>query len=434
MSEYIKNLKVGNSQYKFLPEGNEGEVLTYSEGEPKFKDLGIYESFIETCDVVLVNNKTEEQISVKIYELENFKNTYTPIGIVVIPPSHNVYGTGEAGVMSLLSASLTTPDEGQATNVSMYWGQYGIDTELPNFNVVDHLGPMNGEPQDDIVGIASGGCIPLMIESMNKGKECPTDPGTWYWNFNLSSYYYIPSPYLADGSRNPLYYKVDSPSSLANALSDFNGKSNSELLISLAIAQEDWKTSSSIINNSAAGYSPAACACWRFHTLGTEQGDWYLPARGELGYCASRYDMINTTLSKIARIFGVSVCQLDAYNFWSSSECSSERAQYMNLINGDVVINYTKSNSLYVRPFIRLKLDQPNNTRFYTKSEADSKFPTIKEEGFNVTEMFIEESDESIDVYTKEQVDSKFNTVNTQINNINVQTIITKEELNNILN
>lgn len=205
--------------------------------------------------------------------------------------------------MSLLSASLDTPDEGSASNIDIRWGQYNIDTELPNLDKVVHQGYMNKKPLDTVEGVSNQGYIPLMREGMMKGKECPTDPGTWYHNSTSYLNVYIPSPYLEDGSRNPFYYKVDSPSTPENALSDFAGKANTELLISLATAQEDWKTATSITNQNEAGYSPAACACWRYHTPGTSQGDWYLPACGELGYFASRFDMINMTLLEIARIF-----------------------------------------------------------------------------------------------------------------------------------
>lgn len=37
---------------------------------------------------------------------------YEPIGIVVIPTEHDVYDTGECGIMALKYASLTTPDRG----------------------------------------------------------------------------------------------------------------------------------------------------------------------------------------------------------------------------------------------------------------------------------------------------------------------------------
>lgn len=378
-------------------------------------------------DAVLVNNDTLEKIAVKIDELEQYKDGYTPIGVIVIPASHDVYGTGEAGVMALLSASLTTPDEGQTSNVKIKWGQYSVDTELPNLGMFAHLGFMNGAIRDNVVGTVSQGYIPIMKDRMFKGKECPTDPGTWYYNTTSSTHGYIPSPYLIDGSRNPLYYKTDSPSSTKNALSDFNGKSNTELLISLATAQEDWKTAESIDDQNGGGYSPAACACWRFHTIGTSQGDWYFPAFGELGYIAVRYDMINTTLSEISRIFGVPVCQLGTDYFWSSSQSSSTSARRVAFGSG-LMDGLAKSSSFYVCPFTRLKFisspPRPKNRlddtiervdnieeTYAKKSDLTEAGVKVTEDDFQVQEMVIDESDISIDIYTKQQIDEKFDSM-----------------------
>ena len=360
------------------------EDLRYDDTEVKERldaiEGTLFDKPIIAGDAVLVNKKTLQKIAVPVEELEKYVDTHTPIGVVVIPESHDVYGTGECGVMSLLSASLETPDEGQVTNAKMYWGQYQVNTKLPNLDKVARLGTMNGNLLDTVNGVSDYGYMPLMREGMSKGKECPTDPGTWYENTASSSFGYIPSPYLADGSRNPLYYKVDSPSSSANTLSDFAGKANTELLIGLATAQANWKTAESINNQSGDGYSPAACACWRFHTTGTSQGDWYLPACGELGYCASRYDMINTTLSEIARIFGVSVCQLDTINFWSSSESSVMNARIVYFYDGNVN-NFYKNYSLCVRPFTRFKIEseRPKNRLDETIERVDSIEEAIKD-------------------------------------------------------
>jgi hypothetical protein len=40
----------------------------------------------------------------------------TPIGVVVIPTSHNVYGTGECAIVSLNTMSCNTPDTGNLTS------------------------------------------------------------------------------------------------------------------------------------------------------------------------------------------------------------------------------------------------------------------------------------------------------------------------------
>ena len=72
----------------------------------------------------------------------------------------------------------------------------------------------------------------------------------------------------------------------------------------LATAQLNWNTDD-VINNSYDGYyAPAACCCWRYHTIGTQQGDWYVPAVGEWGYAAVRCQTINDTINKIVSSYG----------------------------------------------------------------------------------------------------------------------------------
>lgn len=485
----------------------------------------------DTMDVgnaVLVNRRTLEKVSVPPYQLNKYApEEWEPIGVVVIPTSHDVYGTGEAGVMALKSASLTTPDIGQTSNADIAWGAYGTDyPELNNFNQANTLSVNN---EDYVLGYTA---YPYL----------PSD--NFYGNLSLDSIArYIgnpnaPSPYNADGSRNPLYFatgaieptppiygegvlattpglnvswetqtgvwneeqnddsydgkqfKSVSPGSsgstvirckfsgiagkitfkckydgendydyltignldtictrtsyrdslkgvagvwsevefnipdtnehyvefcyskdisgdtapdcatvfilsekrevlqfglsgagtTANALSDFAGKSNTEFLCSKATKQENWRTDDTITNNYNAGYHPAACACWRFHTVGTSQGDWYLPACGELGYCVVRYKLINETIAVLQAWSGKTYCSLAQKYFWSSSvynpDYTSNYARTVLFNTGEVYYD-SRNASCYVRPFLRLSLNK--NLSFYTRPEVDKRLVPLEE-------------------------------------------------------
>lgn len=65
------------------------------------------------------------------------------------------------------------------------------------------------------------------------------------------------------------------------AITDMNGKANTEIVLQYATAQTDWRTASAITWNNAAGYYPLFECAWRYHTSGTVQGDWYIPAMGQ---------------------------------------------------------------------------------------------------------------------------------------------------------
>lgn len=73
-------------------------------------------------------------------------------------------------------------------------------------------------------------------------------------------------------------------SSSGTAITDMNGKANTEKVLNYATAQTDWRTASAITWTNAAGYYPLFECAWRYHTSGTVQGDWYVPTFGQLQY------------------------------------------------------------------------------------------------------------------------------------------------------
>lgn len=329
----------GNITFESTPVGNVGDTVLYDKQADK-----------------LIIVPTTDDIGTK-YPSDN----YEPIGVVVIPASHNVYGTGECGVMSLKEMNYNSPDSGSTSYQDMQWGGYGDDISLPNLNQVPTGNTSNGIPtgQDTNAYLSS---------DKFSGTQCAHDTDAYY-DYDSSSY--IPSPYLTDGSRNPGYYQTSSPSSSNNALADFDGIGNSQVLQDLATSQSDWKTASSITNNSGSGYYPAACCCWRYHTEGTSQGDWYLPACGELGYIMSSFNKINDAIDKICTAYGSSVgVELSTGSFyWSSTEYSSGYARSIGTSSGNVC-DFNKGSIYNIRAFLRV-LPTSNGIIISGKSKTD---------------------------------------------------------------
>lgn len=135
-----------------------------------------------------------------------------------------------------------------------------------------------------------------------------------------------PSPYLGnDKTFNPEYSKELSGN---NAMSDFNGASNTEVLVGIS-----------------AGYTAANAA--HNYNGGVDGTDiqWYLPAAGELGFLISRFNAINAAITAVG---GVAVSGSDY--FWSSSEHSTNYA-YRVGTNDGYIGQYGKYYTTYVRPF-----------------------------------------------------------------------------------
>ena len=267
---------------------------------------------------------------------------YVPIGVVVVPGSHNVYGDGSCGVMSLKSMSCDTPSEGGISEQFMYWGVSSIDiSTLPNLDQVPTGNTSNGIP----TGSNNYGYLP---SDKFSGTQCAHDTDAYY-NGSL----YIPSPYLTDGSRNPGYYQISSPSSSSNALADFDGIENTAKIITQR-GTKDYNSWTPTVDIEA-DY-PAASCCDMFHTEGTSQGDWYLPACGELGYIMPSFNKINDAIDKMRTAYSSSVgVELDAsLYYWSSTEYDSGKARSVNSGNGGGTYS-NKYDNRYVRAFLRFK-------------------------------------------------------------------------------
>lgn len=231
----------------------------------------------------------------------------TPVGVVVVP--EGFAPDGKARIVSLLGVDKS--GNTSTSLVSMGWGVYGTDTNLTNFTRV----PTTDNNGSTSTGSSSYGYLP---SDKFTGATSFVDPKAKYnGTSNL-----IPSPYLGDVP-NPEYNKEIS--GYNNALSDFNGLSNTKTLVGLG-----------------SGYT-AANAAYKYND-GASNLQWYLPAMGELGYLMPRFNEINSVITALGGVAVASDC------FWSSSEYSSGSA-YSLYTSGGIVDSHYKSNSYCVRPF-----------------------------------------------------------------------------------
>lgn len=259
---------------------------------------------------------------------------YVPIGVVVVPTKYTP--DGSTRIMSLVNMSCKTPETGsyaatatQGDN-AMYWGGNGVDIPgLKNITQVNRVDPTTGK----FASVSSW----MRIPSECSGMTGLTDPvsGYKYWSTDTNEGAFGPYPILANGEKAPLYYASEM------ATNDFNGKENTDAIIAAA-TDTFWKTASTITNSYDAGNYPPAFCCRRFKTAGTNAGDWYLPAEGELAFYSARYDTITNTLNTISTLRSTIAVKMVRGNasygdwLWSSSEYSSTSAWDVNLSLGYV--------------------------------------------------------------------------------------------------
>ena len=229
-------------------------------------------------------------------ELDTERNC---IGICVIPP--NFLPDRKARIMSLREMNTGYIEESSLEGNPMYWGQNEVDTAVPNsefftFVSKNAIDSYNEKTAYNKLVLTT---LPLPSNKEYNGSgikpkfENKVDKGTnWFYS---SDNYCLPSPYMVVNGREVLCPQYNS-----GAMSDFNGKGNTEILANLHTA-EDWKNGdlSEITNDTGSTFAPAAVCCMKYYTDGTEIGNWYLPSIGELGFVAARFKEIQGSLLKL---------------------------------------------------------------------------------------------------------------------------------------
>ena len=310
--------------------------------------------------IVLWNSAAQRKLIVnsETYSIDKYpEEKYTPIGVIVIPASH--MDDGRARMMATRWMSCDEPENGSIIFKNMVLGTATDLTGLTKFTEVPVIARYDDDDQGGVTALTD----PQVIYTANDyaflpsnyptwtGETNPEDPGTrWkqsstYWNDSGhtsvgANNFYAPSPYAADGTPNPLYRATSySGGSINNALSYFDGKHQTDVILEARGTKDygSWKPT----YNTPADF-PAASCCDMYHTIGTSQGDWYLPSQAELGYIVARLNDINNAMTKVN-----GMQDLPSYWGWSSSEYGSSYARHVYFNYGDVYNWHLKETHLH---------------------------------------------------------------------------------------
>ena len=239
----------------------------------------------------------------------------TAIGVVVIP--EGLLPDGIARIASL--KGVNSSGTAVTTFTTMQWGSTKTDTVVVNYNVVPTLN-IYQEPNGSTTS-----AIWLPSDKFTATQSEVDSKAYYYFSNTYSSSTKGPSPYL-DDNLNPDYCVTIAGN---NALGDFNGLSNTELLVGLGTK-----------------YTAANAAYKYKDDINAMQ--WYLPAAGELGFLIARLKIILNSLSKFSYISG------EPY-FWSSSEQSDTSVWAGGCAQGRMQTLFKNGNNVVI-PFAMLPL------------------------------------------------------------------------------
>ena len=325
---------MGNFYHKFSNKAAEATAAATSVSDP-------YISYIEATGEVNFGYKNKS-VALGDYLHSDGKINSTAssdvIGVCVI--ASNFLPDGKARFVSIKAIDGTA--SGSTSNKYIYWydGKEDYSAIYNNelYTVVNDRAydrvPVDSNT-DGVLDIfddnASWGRLPMDRTDSGASSfniDNPLDSGTKYYSGTTSR---IPSPYTNSGTLNPNYMFQGSVIGHRNCLQDIYGDRNTETLVK----------------------HPHSCQpaefCRKF-APGYRDGEWYLPAIGELAFLAPRCQFINTKISAAISAGAAGVVLPFSY-FWSSSEYSQYYAWRLGLYNGNVS-NDGKDGLNSVRAFI----------------------------------------------------------------------------------
>ena len=151
---------------------------------------------------------------------------------------------------------------------------------------------------------------------------------------------------------------------------DVSGVQNSS---SISTSTADWqgfKNTKAMYETDKSGVNyPAIKKVLTYSTTGTEQGQWYLPAAGELQAISTNKDTLNTTLAKIGGT------QMSG-NYWSSSEQNSGSSYYIGIGNNSSTTG-RKISKNKAKPVINFGSKNKTNFAYVSSNETACSLGSI---------------------------------------------------------
>ena len=230
------------------------------------------------CDVVFYDTSTGKIDCVPNADIGSVASTYKPIGIVVIPQSHDVYGDGSCCVMALKPMSCKTPTSGHV----------GGDTTYACVEFGGYMGAINAG-----------------VEANAQTLITTITATTTMQYMALTSL--TPPPYIMDGGV-PTENKYDAFFVRDHAFNKFGPSTHNKLIAKADTTGVDWRNipDSRFSSNlgDATFYAGPLCAARYMTPYDTTIENWYYPDNGEIIYIWSQAYKIKNTMSMLNTTYG----------------------------------------------------------------------------------------------------------------------------------
>ena len=239
------------------------------------------------------------------------------------------------------------------TEFNTYAEYQAATLNLPNVSLIKSTGKVYYK---NVFAGASLGDI-LMWDNVNN-KLATTINGNWSTEaFPIAQYEPIainvyPADQASDGKSRYMALKWASNTSDTGSTSNVslrwgNNGSNITSTDQTALNGRENSNKALVLSDGTTANTQAAFAAFaavnRFRTNGTNQGDWYLPSKGELSLYQSNYANINEKITAIKNASS-SIVNTVSYSQWSSTEYSNSNDIFYLYNNGNWNLNSRGSN------------------------------------------------------------------------------------------
>lgn len=276
------------------------------------RQLFVYRYNDKPGDVMLING-SGRVVVVPPYDVAGrVADGFTPYGIVVVPTSHDTYGDGTMGVMSIKNTGYIP------------FGPYGHDPVFDRFQfevdnpegkgqnaILDNVGPI--QKKDDILcplQLSRRRCniIVPATDFITDGIES-CNPALKYRNVTRSEEYSVaPNIYNVDGSMNPLCRQNDGNWFIF----DYDGFGNTRYIYQTYGSKWSGRYGDGYQYHEKVDVDNGQYPMIEMAVNFDVKGRWYLPGLGEMQYIVARYAKIKESLEIIAR-YSYSEPILDSY-------------------------------------------------------------------------------------------------------------------------